>query len=191
MDKNPFLSLSQELIFAICEEVSCFIYIRCEKKTPLFKLFSQLDMDDLKHMRLACKNLATDVASLVLSHISIPAIEVTTIEEVVSDLQFLAKAAGNCARKIVIDDFLSVFYEDEELECNIDNVALDHAKSLGQDILAALTSFNIVRTVKYTTLLNHRSFLLIYLVGTQGKTIHFGYKRLSGTRSGYFQTSVI
>jgi hypothetical protein len=165
-------------------------------------LCSQLDLNDLKHMRLTCKTLANDVASLVLSRISIPAKEATTIEEVVSDLQFLTKsetAAVNCTREITIDNFSSIFRdsspENRESGGN-GSVALDHVKRTSQDILAALTSFKIVQTVKYATIFVEDSSLLIcscsiYLVGTREEMTHFGFKRLSGMPSGYIPTFVI
>ena len=123
--------------------------------------FSQLSLNDLKHMRLTCKTLANDAASLVLSHISIPAKEATKIEDVVSDLQFLAKAAANCPSKITINDFSSIFRnsspEDRELECNTDKGDANAAhgmKRISQDFLTALASFKIVRTVKYATFIH-------------------------------------
>jgi hypothetical protein len=123
-------------------------------------LFSQLDLNDLKHLRLTCKTLANDAVSLVLSHIGISSKETKTIEEVVSDLQFLAKAAGNCPREITIHEISSIFRDSSpEAGCNINkanvtvNVAHDHVKRISQVFLTALTSFKIVRTVKYATLL--------------------------------------
>jgi len=71
---------------------------------------AQLDLDDLKDLRLTCKSLAEGLASLVLRHIDISAREVTTYSELISDLRSLSQpnnAFARCTREITIG-FLSI-----------------------------------------------------------------------------------
>ena len=114
MHLNPsFLSLPRELTSIICEDVGCFntctmIYLQ--------SLVSQLDLNDLKHMRLTCKTLANFAACLVLSHITISA-KGKTVEELVSEFQFVTnpeRAAMNCSSEITFGDFSTLCYSNTD-----------------------------------------------------------------------------
>ena len=114
-------------------------------------------------MRLTCQTLADDVAPAVLCHINISAKEATTIEEVISDLQFLTnpeRAAVNCSSKITFGDFSSIFPDSNIDKGNVD-VPSDHVRRLSEELLTVLTSFKFIQTVKYATfyLQEDRSFL--------------------------------
>lgn len=140
---NPCLfsrvSLSLELIFAICDEV-------CYPSSPAYHLlyWPQLDLDDRKHLRLTCKPFAEGLASLVMRDIHILETEdSTTNSEIISRLQFLSQtnnAASQYARSVTIDSAWSLgqnMLNDEEL------------LELKDAFLRAILSLRAVDTVMY------------------------------------------
>ncbi len=140
------------------------------RKVHISDSLSQLDLGDLKHLRLTCKALAEGLASLVLRHISVLAKKSASISELISHLQHLSQpnnAVVRYTRQITIGPMNVERIDDGNLEGTILNALIS---------LKGVEAVMCVPSLTPNLVVSH-----LPLVGIPRTTILNGFKKLYGT----------